>query len=672
MEYETAMKKSSSLDSVRGLRVGVAYYPEQWGENRLQTDIALMREAGIRIVRMAEFAWCRMEPSEGVFDFDWLERAVNAFGEAGIAVVLGTPTATPPAWLHQKHDIYPRDEWRRPLGFGTRLQRCLNHPMFRRHSRIITEAMAKHFSNNPFVEAWQTDNELTQNYCYCDHCAKGFREWLKRKYETLETLNKSWGTVFWSQEYTDWDQIPLPWVVKCGLAHNPSLQLDYRRFQSDSTIEFQREQVEILRALCPNQRITHNIMGLNDSMDYFGLAADWDFAAWDNYPITPWGINGMRTPLGHDFTRGMKHQSFWVMEEQAGITGWDVMGPQTEPGQVRAWAWQAVSHGAKAVLFFRWRSCLYGTEQYWHGILNHDGVPRRHYREIQKLAHEFAQLEQLLGEAHVNAEVAIVHSADQHYAYHIQPQARGLALWDQMLRFYTPLWKMGVDLDVVSPDADFSRYKVVILPGWYVLNEDFADKVRRYVESGGVVVLNPRTGVKNRCNVCVEIPLPGLLRQVSGVTVEEYNPLGETTWKVTFGNGDNATVSVWADYLKLDTATPFAWYHESMYADTPAVARNAYGKGTAWYCGTFGDDTFYKMLLTTILNEARVPYYPELPEDISLRTLCVNEKRYLVLINLSGKDKSVTLPDACKAILGTSNGRVVQLSPFDVQILTEP
>ena len=651
------------------LRVGVAYYPEHWGKERLRSDVQLMREAGIQLVRMGEFAWSRLEPAEGKFDFGWLEEAVDTLGQASVGVVLGTPTAAPPAWLHHKHDIYPRDEWRRPLGFGTRLQRCLNHPVMREHSRLITEAMARRFGSNPFVEAWQIDNELTQNCCYCDYCAEAFREWLVRKYGSLENLNQARGTVFWSQEYSDWEQIPLPWVAKCGHAHNPSLQLDFRRFQSDATVRFQREQADLLRKLCPGQLITHNIMGLNDSMDYFALAADWDFASWDNYPVTPWGIHGMRVPLGHDFTRGMKNAAFWVMEEQAGVTGWDIMGSQTEPGQIRAWAWQAVSHGAEAILFFRWRSCLYGTEQYWHGILNHDGVPRRHYHEVQHLAQDFAKAEPLLGGARVHSEVALVHTAEQHYAYHIQPQVRGMGIWDQLLRFYTPLWEMGVNIDLISPAAEFDSYKLLIFPGWYILDEITAGKIRQYVNRGGAVVLNPRTGVKDSNNVCAEIPLPGLLRDVAGVTVEEYNPLGEKEEWVAFAEEREARVSVWADRLALDTAEAFAWYRTSMYAGKPAVTRNRFGKGNAWYCGTFGDESFYKTLLKAILAVSDVSWVEGLPKDVSLRTLRHGEQLFVILVNLSGEHRVVSLPGAYQPFLGEKCSSEVTLSPYDVNIL---
>ncbi|HOJ33023.1 MAG TPA: beta-galactosidase [Candidatus Hydrogenedentes bacterium] len=662
-------KQTVSKSSAPRIRVGVTYYPEHWGKARLGIDIPLMREAGIQIVRMGEFAWSRLEPSEGRYDFSWLEEAVNAFGQAGISVVLGTPTAAPPAWFHQKYDVYPRDEWKRPLGFGTRLQRCLNHPVMRESSRRITEAMARHFGHNPFVEAWQTDNELTQNYCYCDYCAKAFREWLADKYGSLDNLNRAWGTVFWSQEYSDWEQIPLPWFAKCGMAHNPSLQLDYRRFQSDATVTFQQEQVNILRCLCPGQKITHNIMGLNDSMDYFALAADWDFAAWDNYPITPWGENGMRVPLGHDVTRGMKNRAFWIMEEQAGITGWEMMGPQTEPGQIRAWAWQAVSHGAETILFFRWRSCLYGTEQYWHGILNHDGVPRRHFQEVKQLAKEFGELSPFLSGAEVRSDVAIVHDADQHYGYHIQPQVRGMGLWDQILRFYTPLWRWGVNVDLVSPAADFSPYRLVILPGWYILSDEFADKVRQYVSRGGTVVMNPRTGVKNIDNVCVQIPLPGLLRDVAGITVAEYSPMAEKVGSVQFRDQNTASISVWADQLLLDTAEPFAWYRDSIYAGKPAVTCNDFGKGKAWYCGTFGDEGFYHIFLKQILNECGISSWDGLPKGTSVRTLYREGKRYTILVNLEGQEKQLSLPGDWKMLLGEQGLNTLTLKAYGIAVL---
>ncbi len=654
------------------LRVGVDYYPEHWPEERVFEDIRLMREAGIALVRMAEFAWSRMEPSEGDYRFEWLERVLDALHEAGIRAILGTPTAAPPAWLHQKYpDLYPLDEWRRPLGFGTRLQRCLNNPVMRDYSRRITTAMARRFGAHSAVEGWQTDNEFTQNHCFCDHCAAGFREWLRHKYGDLETLNSTWGTVFWSQEYTAWEQIPLPWFVKCGLAHNPSLKLDFRRFQSDSTVSFQQEQVEILRGLCPGQLITHNMMGLYDGLNCFDLTEPLDVVTWDNYPVTPWGNGGMRVPLGHDVMRGLKQRNFWVMEEQSGITGWENMSTRPAPGQVRAWSWQAVAHGADTVVYFRWRSCRHGAEQYWHGVLGHDGVPRRRYREVADVAADFARVSGHLSGSEVLADVAILNGYDQHYAYQIQPQAQGLEFWEQALRFYTPLWERGVNIDIVCPSRDLSRYKLVIAPGWYVLTPEVAERLRRYVRGGGALILNPRTGVKDANNVCVEEPLPGLLRDVAGVTVDDYNPLGANEETVVSEDGAVFRVTTWADALAPETAETCLRYQDSIYAGEPAVTVNEFGQGKAWYFGAFGEPALYKNLLPRILRETGTPFHEDIPDGVELRTRVKDGKRILLAVNLTGEEKTIAVPTGFSEVLGITCAEESRLAGYGVSVFVE-
>jgi len=650
------------------MRVGVDYYPEHWEESRWQIDARLMREAGISVVRLAEFSWCKMEPEEGKYDFGWLDRALEVLYKEGIQAVLGTPTATPPAWLHQRYDIYPRDARRYPLGFGTRLQRCLNHPVMRRYSRLITEAMVSHYANHPAVIGWQTDNEFEANLCYCDVCADLFRQWLQRKYGSLEALNKAWGTVFWSQEYSSWSQIPLPWVARCGQSHNPSLWLDYRRFASESTVSFQREQVEIIRRLAPHHFITHNFMGLHDSMDYFALAEDLDFVSWDNYPKGNWEEAG-HAALAHDVMRGIKGKNFWVMEEQSGITGWEHVGRRPAPGQIRAWAWQAVAHGADAVVFFRWRSCLYGTEQYWHGILNHDGVPRRRYREVARFGEEMNRLSAELDGTTPNHQVAILNSYEQNWALQIQPQVSGLRWWDQVRRYYHSFRRLGAGVDIVPIETDLKRYRLIAVPSWYILTERDAHSLTDYVREGGILILSPRTGVKDERNVCRTEPLPSLLREAAGVEVDDYDPLGDAQNRIRLSTGEEFTVSVWADALLLKGAEEVAVYTHSIFAGEPAIARHRYGKGAVYTFGTYGEPALYDTLLGRILDEARVEWLTGIPADVDA---CWREKdgtRILFLINLGGEERAVPVPSEVTPLLGTSPQQgTVNLPPYEVGI----
>jgi len=645
--------------------LGVDYYPEHWEEERWPVDAKLMQEAGITVVRLAEFAWSRLEPSEGRFQFDWLDRALDVLSQRAIRAVLGTPTAAPPAWLIEKHrDILPVDELRLPREFGARLHRCLSHPKFREHSRAITEAMATHYADHPAVIGWQTDNELTGNRCYCEHCAQGFRQWLRGKYSSLDALNEAWGTVFWSQEYTAWSQIPLPWRTACGaMAHNPSLLLDYHRFASDTTVAFQREQVEILRKHCPKHFVTHNFMGLHDTVDYYDLAADLDFVSWDNYPSES-------AALPHDVMCGIRRRNFWVMEERSGHTGWNQMSAIPRPGQIRAWAWQAVGHGADAVVFFRWRSCRSGTEQFWQGVLNHDAEPGRRYRELAQLGEELKRFGPELDGTQPRSDVAILYSYEQIWALQVQPQAAGFSYRLWLERYHEGLSRLGVSADVISTSADFSDYKLVICPPLFLLGDELAARLVRYVADGGRLIVSARTGVKDQGNIARTEPLPGPLAGVLGVLVEEYDAIGEGANVIELRDGARFRATIWCDVLRDDGAQVVARYIRDFYARRPAITAHCYGNGKAYYVGTMPEERFYRHFLRGIVEELALPHVPGLPKGVEVARRQGDRGTIMVLTNLSPQTQQVALKDPCEDLHARAIvTRGVTLEPFGVRLL---
>ncbi len=401
---------------------GADYYPEHWPEERWSEDAQLMAEAGFNIVRMAEFAWSRLEPQDSIFDFTWLDRAIAILSSQGIQTVLGTPTASPPPWVMATdptlYRILPDGK---PLYYGNRREYCPNHPIYWQHTRRIVEKMATHYAGNPHVVAWQIDNEFGDP-CYCPVCRRGFQVWLKQRYDTLDELNEKWGTVFWSHVYTDWKQIPVPYE---HISHNPGLALDFKRFASDSYVRFQQMQIEILHKHC-EQPITHNFMGFGyNKINYYDLAEPLEFVSWDNYLRVFWDVRAEIDPsqsaLGHDTMRGLKKKSFWVMEQQAGPTGWEIIGDTPKPGELRLWVYQAIAHGADGMLYFRWRTCRYGTEQYWHGVLDHHGIPGRRYREIAQVGEELARVGKRILDSEMLSQVAIMQSYDTRFGFQTQP-----------------------------------------------------------------------------------------------------------------------------------------------------------------------------------------------------------------------------------------------------------
>ncbi|MCD6291142.1 MAG: beta-galactosidase [Anaerolineae bacterium] len=641
-------------------RFGVDYYPEHWPQERWETDARMMQEAGINTVRLAEFAWSYLEPQPDHFDFDWLDRALDILHVHGIQAVLGTPTASPPPWVMA---TYP-DAYRvLPSGqrqtYGNRREYCPNHPGYRERSRIITQAMAEHYANHPAVIGWQIDNEFGDR-CYCSTCQAHFHTWLQRKYGSLEALNTAWGTAFWSHVYTEWSQIPVP--LETGGAPNPGLALDYDRFMSDSYVRFQQEQIDILRQVCPDHFITHNFMGLHyDRINYFDLAKPLDFVSWDNYPRLAWRLE-MNVPaasraIEHDTMRGLKGKNFWVMEEQSGSGGGQTVGITPRPGEIRLWTYQAIAHGADAILYFRWRTSRFGTEQYWHGVLDHDGQPRRRYREIQSIGMELQRIGDQLAGAETKAQVAIILCYDTRFAFQIQPNHPNFRYPELLAGYYNAFHQRNVSVDIVPPTADLSRYKVVIAPALYILPENVAANLRRYVENGGLLLTTARTGVKDEHNAVVNMPLPGPLTELCGVEVEEYEALPADIdvplqLSLPGGSSDLAThARLWCDVLHPTTAEVVARYDAQYYMGHPAITLNRVGRGQVLYVGTFGDERLQEALVEWSIATSGLSPALNTPAEVEAVEKWQKDKRLLFLLNHADEAREVILPKEMEDIL---------------------
>jgi len=598
-------------------RFGVDYYPEHWPEERWPTDARMMREAGFNTVRLAEFAWSRLEPREGVFDFTWLDRAMSVLAAEGMQIVLGTPTGSPPMWVMKKFpDAYRVLEDGRRLTFGHRRHYCPNHPGFQDLTHVIVTAMAKHYAGHPAVIGWQTDNEFGDR-CYCPHCAAAFARWLERRHGDTATMNARWGTVFWSQDYEAFGDVALP--TRIARAPNPGLQLDYFRFASDSYVAYQDIHIDILRRECPGHFITHNLMGFKyDQINYFDLAAPLDFVAWDNYPRLAWSmvpeVDVPAVALGHDTMRGLKTKNFWVMEAQSGSGGWEDISVMPRPGEIRLWAWQAVAHGADGIIFFRWRTARVGAEQYWHGVLDHHGEAGRRYREVARMGAEIARLGPAILNTAPVPKVAMILSYDSRFAFQVQGNNPGFSYPAHLQSLYAAFHRLGIAVAIVSPEANLTPYRLVLAPALHVLPETLAASLHAYVAAGGVLLGTARSGVKDIHNAVVEAYLPGLLRSVFGLSVEDYDspaigvgiPLAATEAAHGLGHNTTATATGWADILALEGAEPVMLYQGEYYAGQAAVARHRLGAGQAIYAGTFGDAGLHAALADLALESANM------------------------------------------------------------------
>ncbi|NPV67674.1 MAG: beta-galactosidase [Anaerolineae bacterium] len=654
---------------------GADYYPEHWPEDRWAQDARLMQQAGFNVVRLAEFAWSQMEPAPGRYDFAWLDRAIDVLAAHGIRVVLGTPTASPPPWLmHNRPELFLVREDNSRATYGGRREYCPTHPLYRTHARQIAQAMAEHYHANPNVIGWQIDNEFGDR-CYCENCRAAFQDWLRARYRTLDVLNRCWGTVFWSHEYTAWEQIPVP--LANAVISNPGLDLDYRRFISATYVSLQQEQIAILRQRCPDQFITHNFMGFKyDKLDYFDLAEPLDLVTWDNYPRGFWS-NEAAPPallaLSHATMRGLKRQNFWVMESQSGITGWQTMGAAPRPGEIRLWAYQAIAHGADGIVFFRWRTARFGAEQFWHGILDHDGQPRRRYAEVAALGSELQRIAAALEATETRTEVAMLLSYDSRFAFQIQPNNPDFDYATHLYDYYAALHRQHIAVDIVGPHADLSGYRMLIVPALYILPDNLAEKLEAFVEGGGTVVLTTRSGVKDFHNTVVDRPLPGLLSTLCGATVDEYDSLyqGSSIPIQAAGNsGITGAATVWCDILVPETAEVLATYGSDFYMGRPAITLNRYGKGRAFYVGTVGDRRLVDSVVRYVLSALNIRPPLKAPEDVEIALRWQADQPLIFALNHSSDTREVALEQPyVDLITDQPVGPVLTLPPKGVAIL---
>lgn len=624
---------------------GACYYPEHWDRKEWAHHAELMREAGFNTIRTGDFAWGLMEPEEGRFDFSFLDDAIEVLAKEGIKVILCTPTAGPPKWLVNKYDILQRDRYGRSEGWGSRREGCANSRDYRHRSVIIAEEMAKHFSGNPNVIAWQIDNEFgchASARCYCEDCRRAFAVWLEKKYGTIENLNQAWGTVFWSLQYSSFDDIILPVYNSCepenshSWSHNPSLDLEYRRFASDSWVDYQRLQIDAIRKYS-NKPVTHNLMGHFSDIDYYDLVRDLDFVTWDNYPDNQWGGSEYEyVSMAHETMRGVKNQNFIVAEQQSGPCGWDFMGASPEPGQLRLWTYQALAHGGEGILYFRFKALPYGMEQYWYGVLDHDGIPRRRYYELQKTGKELKKLERYIVGAKNKYDALIVKSYDNVWAHQIKRHAKDFDYTSLLYAYY----KANADLNIAAAVSigNYQDYKVVYMPAYNLTDSEEMKKITEYVKNGGTLVTTFRSGTRNECNNLFTSTLPCAFAALAGIEVEEFTTLRKPAH---IEGIVSSRAAVWCDILKPITADVLCTYSDHYFINQPAVTVNRFGKGKVYYIGCDLEADALKKLVRHISEDAGIPI-TDMPEGVEVLrrsrcTMIMNHNDFAVQTGIKGR-----------------------------------
>lgn len=641
------------------MQYGVAYYPEHKTKEELQHDLKLLKESGINTVRMGEFAWCKMEPSKGIYQFDWLEEVVNELGEAGIKSIICTPTACPPAWLVSAHpEVLYVDNRGEVRPFGGRRFYCYNSPIYREYSGKITEEIAKRFGRNPHVSGFQIDNEPAQEAsgrCHCPVCESKFSEYLKEKYQTIEEYNRRSGTIFWGQDYDNFEQIKLPvntievsaWQTLPVYFENPTLRLEFERFASDSQAEYQDIQADILHRYT-DYPVTTNGTGLaTNSIDYYKSTQNLDVYGFDFYP----GLRDAAVDsFPYAFARGVKEGApFWVMEFMSG--GGHRFGGsgrvQPNPGALKQAVLQSFAHGADMMLHFQFRTFPFGAEQLNYAIVDMDGVPRRRYYEMQETAKLLNQLEAYEKAEFVN-EIAVCIDYDVHWALRIKPvNDPDYNYLDYAGRMYNLLEEAGYNADVIGYGADFSKYKFLVVPSAFVTDRGFQQKLRSFTENGGILLSTFLTSAKNKDNVGYTESLPAGLSDIFGVTVEEVEPVfasNRTSLKLNLKGTDTKSLDgMWSDLLKGE-AKAIGTYTEDYKAGEMAVSEHHFGSGCACYLGTDVSDEAMMKLFSYLCEKAEIEKNPVCSQKkVEVIHRRLNGEDYYYVINFTAKDTSISL-----------------------------
>lgn len=598
------------------MKLGCCYYPEHWPEAIWAEDARRMAAMGLSLVRIGEFAWSRIEPEPGTFDWGWLDRAIETLHAAGLKVILGTPTATPPKWLvDQMPGMVAIDEQGRQRGFGSRRHYCFSHEGYRAECRRIVTALAERYGQHPAIVMWQTDNEYGCHdtvLSFSDAAAASFRGWLAARYRTVEALNAAWGNVFWSMEYRSFAEVDPPHLTVTEA--NPAHWLDYRRFASDQVVSFNREQVEILRALSPGKDITHNFMGFFTEFDHHAVGRDIDVATWDSYPLgfleQFWFSAEEKqaylrqghpdiAAFHHDLYRGCSHGRWGVMEQQPGPVNWARFNPAPLPGMVALWTLEAAAHGAELTSYFRWRQAPFAQEQMHAGLLRPDSTEAEAAPEVRQAAEVLAAIGP---QETAQAPVALVFSYEAAWVIGIQPQGQSFRFLELVFTWYSALRAHGLDVDIVSPDADLSVYRMVVVPSLPIVPEGFTGKLAALTCP---VLIGPRSGSKTDSFCIPEGLAPGALRDVIPLTVTRVESLREGIAE----SAEGFAVTRWREDVASDVAP------EWVDAEGRGVV---YAHANIRYCAIWPDAKLLGLLVERMAGEAGIEL-THLPEGIRIR-----------------------------------------------------
>ena len=621
-----------------GLCYGGDYNPEQWPREVWVEDIALMKEAGINLVSIGIFSWVLLEPREGEYDFEWLDHLMDLLADAGISVDLGTPTAAPPAWFWKKYPhARPVTRDGVTLGIGSRGMASPSSPEYRRAATNITEQLARRYASHPALVLWHVHNEYGApvSDSYDENSVLAFRDWLRHRYVTLDALNQAWGTLFWGQKYGEWDEIDAPRAS--ASVSNQGQRLDFHRFTSDAMLQCFIAERDVIKKYTPHLPVTTNFMATNClSPDYWAWAKEVDIVANDHYLVAQRTDNHVLLSMDADLTRSLAGKRPWMlMEHSTGAVNWQGRNIAKRPGELARNSLSHVARGADAVMFFQFRASRYGAEKFHSAMLPHAGTGTRIWREVLDLGDDLGKLSPVKGST-VSSRVAILWDVESFWAQDLEWRpSSDLDHRERIESFYSVLWNHGISVDFAHPEADLSGYDLVLAPALYLVGDKASANLARYVHDGGHLMVSYFSGIVDNNDTVPAGASPGGLRDVLGLEIHEFLPLREEEI-VTLGNG--ATGTVWSEEIHPGTATVLSRYTSGPAATGPAITRNDFGSGTAWYVSTKLDGGHLADVVLDAVRNAGINIGIRPPAGLEVASRNSEDGTFTFLINHTDAD----------------------------------
>jgi len=656
---------------------GGDYNPDQWPEEVWREDVELMREAGVNLVSLAVFSWSQIQPGADSWRFEWLDRVMDLLHEGGVQVDLATATASPPAWLVHAHpEMLPQLEDGTRLWQGSRQHYCPSSPIYRDAARRLVETMADRYGNHPALAMWHAGNEYGCHVpaCYCEVSAGHFREWIQARYGDIDELNRAWGTSFWSQRYSRWEEVIPP--RRTPTWHNPGQQLDFMRFSSDALLECFKLEREVLRRLTPEVPVTTNFMSFFKPLDYWKWAEREDMVSNDSYPDPTDTAAGVRSAMAGDLMRSLGRGRPWILMEQApNRVNWREINVAKPPGLMRLWSYQAVARGADGVMFFQWRQSRAGAEKFHSGMVPHGPVASSPTsQEVMQLGAELRGLDAVV-ESRVKADVAIVFDWESWWALELPSKPSTLVRQTEQLEaYYAPLFEANVTVDFARPTDDLLTYRLVLVPNLYLVTDQAAANLTGYVRSGGHVVMSFFSGIVDGEEKIRLGGYPEPFQEVLGLRVVDWLPLArEAAIELRIGNSGRASGTIWSELIEVDGAEVRATFAADALDGRPAVTRNAFGEGVATYVGTRLDAASMGKLLLEACAHAGVTAVAEMPTGVEAVRREARSKSFLFLLNHRNAPVDVPISAASTDLIhgGQVHPGLIRLQPRGLAVLKE-